>query len=64
MKCMKHQEDKFFDETSWELQWELTQAIVNHRTLSETEKRATLYQYYRNLITNGIVVDRLNTEVQ
>ena len=64
MKCMQHQADAFFDDTSIDLQWELTKAIVNHRTLSEYAKRTLLYQYYRNLITNGVVVDILNTEVQ
>lgn len=61
---MKRCENSFFNESPRDLQWELTMAIVNHRTLSETDKQTTLWQYYNNLITNGVVVDRLNTEVR
>ena len=62
--CMKHQEKLYFTDTSPDLSWELTKAIVNHRTLSEAAKQRTLREYYHNRLTNSSVVDRLNTEVR
>ena len=59
-KVMKCHEDLFFDNTPIMIQIALTKDIMNHGTLSDFEKRTMIWQYYHNLITNGVVAEQLN----